>query len=328
MDVPLPPLPVDAALLPFVVVAVSMIVVTIFLFGMVLPADGRPPLVTQMVLALAVLAGGSVLLLSLVYVYLNPNGTDAWTWVLVSFNFMMMFPAGIWFVSLIVFRDRRVDLGGWGWPALIAVIATGSEVLMGILFAYAGSAGPLSTLDALALGLSSVWFFWSMAGVMTALILWAPLAPTERSALVALTGAAVLGPWVTTLPTIGGGAMGVLMVAVFLLILRALGRGRVVRSEVPLLFGLAGAFLAMAVAGFFVAATGGSSVADLAFGAIMAVVMVVEIAYLFRRFYTGAASGFVPWVARRGDAETFASRGSARTVPLDPRPAETPAPGR
>jgi hypothetical protein len=319
MDVPLPPLTVNAALLPFILVAVSMIAVTVFVLGKVLPSDGRPPLVTQMVIALAVLGGGSLLLLSLVFVFLNPNGTDAWTWVLLSFNFMMMFPAGIWFVGLILFRDRRIDLSGWLWPVTIAVIATGSEALMGVLFAIGGSATPPPALESLALGLSSVWFFWSMAVVMAALVLWAPLARTERSALVALTASAVLAPWVTTVPTFGGAAMGVLMVAVFLTLVRALARGEVVRTEVPLLFGLAGAFLAMAVAGFFVAATGGATVVDLAFGATMGTVMGVEIAYLFRRFYHGAA--FAPWVARRGDVDLPA----VRSVP---RPAEAPALGR
>jgi hypothetical protein len=327
MDVPLPPLSVNAALLPFVIVAISMIAVTIFLLGQVLPADGRPPLVTQMVLALSVLGGGSVLLLSLVFVFLNPNGTDAWTWVLLSFNFMMMFPAGIWFVGLILFRDHRIDLGGWLWPVTISLVTTGSEAIMGVLFAIGGSAVAPTALESLALGLSSIWFFWSMAAVMAALVLWAPLARTERSALVALTASAVLAPWVTTVPAFGGAAMGGLMVVVFLLLVRALARGQVGRAEVPLLFGLAGAFLAMALAGFFVAAAGGAPVSALAFGATMGIVMGVEIAYLFRRFYHGAGSA--PWVARRGEAPFVSARTIARSgAPLDPRSTEAPAAGR
>jgi len=327
MDVPLPPIPFNSELLPFAIVAIAMILVTIFLFGKVLPADGRPPLLTQMVLALAVLGGGSVLLLSLVFVFLNPNGTDAWTWVLLGFNFMMMFPAGIWFVSLILFRDRRVDLHAWTWPVLLSVVTTGTEALMGVLFAFAGAATLPSTLSAFSLGLTSIWFFWSMAAVMAALVLWAPLARAEHAALAALTGAAALAPWVTTVPTVGGAAMGLLMVAVFLLLVRALARGQVAPTEVPLLFGLAGAFLAMAVAGFFVAAENGSVVADLVFGATMGVVMAVEIAYLFRRFYHGAA--FAPWVARRPDDDAANVPDVARAAPgRDPRPGEAPALGR
>jgi hypothetical protein len=327
MDVPLPPIPLNATLLPFAIVAISMILVTIFLFGKVLPTDGRPPLLTQMVLALAVLGGGSVLLLSLVFVYINPNATEAWTWVLLGFNFMMMFPAGIWFVGLILFRDRRIDLRGWAWPATISAVTTGTEALMGVLFALAGSATTPSMLESLALGLSSVWFFWSMAAVMAALVLWAPLGRTERSALAALTASAVLAPWVTTVPTVGGAAMGVLMVAVFLLLVRQLARGHVVPTEIPLLFGLAGAFLAMAVAGFFVAAAGGSPVSVLLFGTTMGVVMAVEIAYLFRRFYHGAA--FAPWVPRRGDADAPSPRAIPRAgATLDARPTDAPAVGR
>ncbi|MGD0250393.1 MAG: hypothetical protein ABSB97_05855 [Thermoplasmata archaeon] len=327
MDVPLPPIAVNAALFPFAIVAVSMILVTIFLFGKVLPADGHPPLVTQMVLALAVLGGGSVLLLSLVFVYINPNATEAWTWVLLGFNFMMMFPAGIWFVGLVLFRDRRVDLHGWAWPVMISAVTTGTEALMGVLFALAGAATTPTLLESLALGLTSVWFFWSMAAVMSALVLWAPLGRTERSALVALTASAVLAPWVTTVPTVGGAAMGALMVAVFLLLVRQLARGQVVPTEVPLLFGLVGAFLAMAVAGVFVAAAGGTAVSDLTFGTTMGVVMAVEIAYLFRRFYHGAA--FAPWVPRRGDVDVPAPPGISRVgAKLDPRPTEAPAAGR
>ncbi len=323
MGLPLPPIPANGALLSYVVVAVSMIGVTIFLFGKVLPADGRPPLVTQMVLALSVLLGGSVLLLSLVFVFLNPDGAAAWTWVLLAFNFMMMFPAGIWFVGLILFRDRRVDLRGWLWPVGISVVTTGSEVLMGVLFAYGSAPAPPPPVAVVTLGLSSVWFFWSMAGVMTALVLWAPLAPTERTALVALVGATVLAPWVTAVPTVGGAAMGALMVAVFVFVVRALARGRVRPEEVRVLFGLAGAFLAMAVAGFGVAATGGALLADLLFGSAMAVVMAVEVAYLCWRFYHGGA--FAPWVARRGDEDVGAAPAPVRgPSALEPIPSERP----
>ncbi len=327
MGLPLPPIPVNGTLLPFAVIALSMIAVTIFLFGKVLPADGQPPLVTQVLLALAVLGGGSVLLLSLVFVFVNTNGAAAWTWVLLAFNFMMMFPVGLWFVGLVLFRDRRIDLNGWRWPVAISTVATGSEVLMGVLFVFAGSAATPTALGSLSLGLSSVWFFWSMAAVMAALVLWAPLAPAERTALVGLTVAAVLGPWVTAWPTVGGGAMGVLMVVVFLWLVRALALGRVGSAELPFLFGLAGAFLAMAVTGFLVAALDGSAVSSLVFGGTMGVVMAVEITYLFRRFYHGAE--FPPWLGRRVDSEAPSPRVVPRSVPsVDPRPGEIPVVGR
>jgi len=328
MFLPLPALVVTPALLPFVIIAVSMIGITIFVLGKVLPSNGSPPLITQMVLALAILGGGSLLLLTLLYVFLDPNGTEAWTWVLLAFNFMMMAPAGIWFVSQILFRDRRIGAAGWPWPVTISVVTTGSEALMGVLFAYGGAGGPLTTVSALALGLSSVWFFWSMAAVMTALLVWAPLATTERWALAALTGSAVLGPWVTAYPTVGGVAMSVLMGGSFVVLLRSLLQGHVAAEDGRLLIALAAAFLAMALAGFAVAASSGAVLAALGFGSVMGVVMGVEVAYLIRRYYRGRMAR--PWLERASDDSDLPAGGvDARpSFVRNPRPAETPAPGR
>ncbi|MCI4365585.1 MAG: hypothetical protein L3K10_05945, partial [Thermoplasmata archaeon] len=184
-----PPLYVTVAFLPFAVVAVSMVVVTIFILTQLLPRDGSPASVTTMVIGLSALSGGSLLLLALVYVFIEPDASTAWTWVLVAFNFMMMGPAGLWFVSLIVFRDRKVDGQSWLWPAVLAVVTVGSEVFMGILFAVGGGNAPATAVGGLALGLSSVWFDWSMGAVMVALLLWLPLSGLVRGSLAALTGA-------------------------------------------------------------------------------------------------------------------------------------------
>jgi hypothetical protein len=170
---------------------------------------------------------------------------------------------------------------------------------MGILFAYGVTGGPSAFLPAVSDGLTSVWFFWSMAAVMAALLLWAPLGAVERSALLALGAAALLGPWVTAYPTVGGLAMSVLMGASFLALVRALLRGRVPAEDGRLLIALSVAFLAMTAAGFSVAATGGSVDAALAFGGVMGTVMGVEVAYLIRRYYRGRMAR--PWIARRAD---------------------------
>ncbi len=323
MGFPLPPLTVTDALVPFAVVAIAMIGITIFLLGKVLPTDGRPPLLSQMLIALAVIAGGSLLLLSLLLVFVNPNGTSAWTWVLLSFNFMMMAPTGFWFIGVVVFRDRRVDARGWAWPIAISVTATGSEALMGALFVVADAPSSVTLLHTLSAGLGSIWFFWSMAAVMAALVVWAPLSPVERSALLALFGAAVVAPWVTTFPTIGGAAMGVLMGAIFALLLRRLLRGEVIAAEVPFLFGLAGAFLAMALAGLTVAVDPYDPWSTLAFGATMGAVMGVEIAYLLRRYYHGRLAA--PWIHRSPQDEEPEERAGPGEVsgPRGPRPAET-----
>ncbi len=321
MSLPLPPIDVSVAFLPFAVIAGAMVVITIFVLNRVLPSNREPPLVTQMLLALAVLGGGSVLLMSLVFVFLNPNGTSAWTFVLLAFNFMMMAPAGVWFIGLIIFQDRRIRHVGWVWPLAIGVTATGSEVLMGILFALAAPAVAPPPLQVFAIGLSSVWFFWSMAAVMAALVVWAPLSRVERDALLALTGASVLGPWVTSFPTVGGLAMTGLMVAAFALLLRHLLARRVVEGEVRFLAGLAAAFFAMALAGLAVATEGGSAPSAIAFGSVMAVVMAIEASYLIRRYYQGPAGQ--PWLSRPvgEDAGTAPSR-----TPLEPTPRESASP--
>lgn len=317
----LPPLGVNDSLVTFVIIAIAMIAITIFVLGHILPVGGRPPLVTQALLGLMVIFSGSVLLLSLLFVFLNPNGTSSWTLVLLAFNFMMMGPAGVWFIGLVLYRDRRIDARTWYWPAAIAVTTTGSEVIMGVLFVVGSGAGT-TWASAFALGLNSVWYFWSMGAIMIALVIWAPLSRLERGALFALTVSSLLAPWVTAYPTAGGLSMGLLMTAVFLLLARRLGqpRGQVV-GELGLLFGLAGAFLATAVAGFFVAAANGSVLSDLVFGGVMAVVMSVEVAYVFRRFYRGFAG--TPWVAREVNDMEPADLVPGRALPT----AIPPAPG-
>ncbi len=315
MPFPLPPLDVDASLAPFAAIAGSMIAITIVVFGLSLPSSGRPPLVTQLALALAVIGGGSVLLLALVFVFLSNDPTSSWTFVLLAFNFMMMGPAGLWFIGLIVFQDRRVRPADWSWPIGLAVMTTGSEVLMGFLFALGGESTPLATVPTVALGVSSVWFFWSMASIMAALVAWAPLARLERRALAALTASAVIGPWVTSYPIVGGVAMAVLMGAVFGYLAYGVARRRDVRLEqLGFLVGLSFAFLAMTVAGLTLVATGGAVAAVLLYGSVTAVVMTAEIAGLLRRFWSGSSER--PWLARSvSDGEESAATPAGAPAP-------------
>jgi hypothetical protein len=134
-------------------------------------------------------------------------------------------------------------------------------------------------------------------------VLWAPLSRIERYALVALTLSAVIGPWVTSYPIVGGAAMTALMVGIFGYLVWAISRRNLVRlDDFGLLVGLGVAFLAMAIGGLALVVTAGAPGSVLAFGTIMAVVMTVEIAYLLRRYYVGTSER--PWVARRSsDAE-------------------------
>jgi hypothetical protein len=89
-----------------------------------------------------------------------------------------------------------------------------------------------------------------------------------------------------------------------LLVRRLLRPGGAEGESARLLYGIAGAFLATAITGGTVAASSGAPAADIAFGAVMAVVMTVEIAYLFRRYYRGAAGR--PWIARTPDEDELA----------------------
>ncbi|HTP54169.1 MAG TPA: hypothetical protein VML94_04280 [Thermoplasmata archaeon] len=321
MHLPLPVLGVSDALVPFAAIAISMIVITVFVLLMILPRQRDPPLLTQLALALSVLFGGSVLLLALVFVFIDSNGSTAWTLVLLAFNFMMMFPAGFWFVSQILFEDRTISPFGWGWPVTIGVATTGSEVLMGILFAVAGANGHLTLGAAVALGLSSIWLYWSMAAVMIALLLWAPLSPVERSGSAALALASVFAPWVAAFPLVGGVAAAAVMVGLFLFVARVVLRHRASPSELGFLLALSGLFLAMAVAAAGLVADGGQDPSRIIFGSVMAVGMVGEVGYLVRRCYRGPAPAVPP--LREVDP-TAASRPGGRPLPLETVTPERP----
>jgi hypothetical protein len=258
--------------------------VTIFVLTQILPRSREPVPLTSMTFAVSILAGGSVLLLALLWVFIDPNGTTAWTWVLVAFNFMMMGPAGLWFVSLIVFRDRPVDARSWVWPGVLALVTVGSEVLMGVLFAVGGGNAPATFVGALALGLSSIWFDWSMGTVMLALLVWVPLRGVARGSLAALTAAAFLAPWVVAVPLVGAAGMAVLMPAVLVLLYRQLAGGAgVVAVDLRVALGLALAFAGMIASQVAIVAAPGSDAAALAFGGTMALVMASEVAFVARR---------------------------------------------
>lgn len=285
MAVLVPGFEATAALLPYAIIAVTMVVITVVVLGLVLAVERRPPLITQMLLTVAVVGGGSVLLLALVFAFVNTNGTDAWTWVLMAFNFMMAVPVGLWFVAIVIYQDRRVPTRGWLWPLALAAATTGSEVLMGVLFAVGEANGTISTLASFGAGLSSVWYFWSMAAVMGGLLAWARLLPSEKAVARGLLLTALLAPWVSAYPTVGGIAIAVVMAAVFGTVLRLVVRQKVSAGEAAFLLGVSVAFLGMTLAGLGLVVSGGSDSARVAFGSVMGVVMTGEIAYLVRACY-------------------------------------------
>ncbi|MFY9717179.1 MAG: hypothetical protein WAK40_04520 [Thermoplasmata archaeon] len=325
MAVPFPVLGVSTALLPFAAIAISMIAITVFVLIMILPRERDPPLLTQLALALSVLFGGSVLLLALVFVFIDSNGSTAWTLVLLAFNFMMMFPAGFWFVSQILFEDRTISPSGWVWPVTIAIATTGSEVLMGILFAVAGENGQLSLTAAFALGLSSIWLYWSMAVVMIALLLWAPLTPVERSGSAALALASVFAPWVAAFPLVGGLAAAAVMIGLFLFVARVILRHQASPSELGFLLALSGLFLAMAVSAAGLVSEGGQDPSRIVFGTVMAIGMVGEVSYLVRRCYRGPAPIVPPL---RKEESTARSHATGRSLPMETANPERPLSAR
>ena len=325
MFLPIPIVGVTSALLAYVVIALSMIGVTVFVLIKILPRQADPPLLTQVVLGLSVIFGGSVLLLALLYVFLTPDGTTAWTWVLLAFNFMMMFPAGFWFVTQILFEDRAIAPASWAWPVTLGLATTGSEVLMGLLFAVAGANGDLSVTSAFALGLSSIWLYWSMAAVMGALLWWAPLSPVERYGSLALALASVSAPWVTAYPLIGGIAAAAVMIGLFLFVARVVLEHRVSATELGFLLALSALFLAMAIAAAGLVADAGRDPSRLAFGAVMAVGMVGEMSYLVRRCYAGPAPVVPPLRVVEPTGEAFAA---THGRPLEPAAAERPTGAR
>ncbi len=292
MAIPIPGLGLPGSILPFVIVAVAMVVITIFVLGVVLTGERLRPLVTQMLLALAVIVGGSLLLLALLGALLQPNSVSAWTWVLAAFNGMMAVPPGLWFIGQIVFRDRRIGSGGWAWPLAIGFATTFSEVLMGVLFAVGGIDGPRAFFSALAQGLASVWFYGSMVAVMGALLVWAPLSRVERTGAAALIGAAAAGPWIVVYPAVGGIAMAAVMGAAWVALAGPVRRRAVAAAEARLWLALAAAFAGMAVGGLALAVDAGGLLATLAFGGWMALVMTGEVAFLVRR--TADALGSPP----------------------------------
>jgi hypothetical protein len=298
---PLPFLSFDAALLPYGIVAVSMVVVTIFVLTHLLRRDGTAPLLSTMTIGVAVLAGGSLLLLSLLYVFVNPDQTTAWTWVLLAFNFMMMAPAGLWFVSVVVFRDRRVERLSWVWPVVLSLVTVGSEALMGVLFATAAGAGPPTPVAGLAGGLTSVWFDWSMAAIMASLVFWLPIRGVVRGTLGALTAAALLAPWVTASPVEGVVGMAALMALVLLFLYRYL-RARLGPSlpDLSVVLWLGAAFVVMVAAQASILVTPSSVLASIAFGGAMAVVMGGEFVAVARRTLVGpGVSAPEAWVGPR-----------------------------
>ncbi|HKV90870.1 MAG TPA: hypothetical protein VJQ43_06750 [Thermoplasmata archaeon] len=264
-----------------VIVALAMVVVEVFVLTQIVPRSGPPAPLTRMVIGSSALVGSSGVLMALLGAYLAPNLSN-YSVVLLAFNFMMLGPPGLWFIALIVFEDRTIRPERWLWPVTITVMATSTEVLMGVFFTVAGGSA-LDPASVLAGTLTSAWFLWSMAGAMVALLLWVPLEPAVRRPLLGLAAAGIVAPLVPVDPALGALLMGVVMAVT---VLDSLERARSARSISPrsgrVLTGVVAAFLAMNVAGAAVAIAPSAVGATLAFGTVMAIAMTIEFLVILR----------------------------------------------
>jgi polyferredoxin len=312
--VDVPAVAFSAALAPYAAVAGVMVAVEIFLLYQLVPRDGAPPSLARMVIGGSALFSSAAMLLAILFYTVSPD-TTAFLDLLLAVNFMMVGPPGLWVIGIIVFRDRAVDPGSWLWPVVLALLATGSEVLMGFVFVGAGGADPFDPAG-IASSLVSVWFLGSMAATMIALLLWVPLSRLERAVLLGLTATAGAAPWVVVVPLAGAIAMAVAMTASFVVLFERLAaHARLARHELATILAASLAFLAMTVAELFVWLNPGSAAAAIPFGLVMALVMGGETAFVARRALwpvrSAAETEDTAWVDRRRWTVAFLGVGFA-----------------
>lgn len=278
----LAPLAVNDALLPEIATVVGMLVLEVYLLLMIVPRGGEVPTVARFVLVATALIGSAGVLLAFLWVVLYPN-LNSETILFETFGVTMGFPVGLWMICIVVYRDRRLTPSDWSGPVLVAGLATGGELLMGLLFVLASGV----SLDALGLAAATVtspWYVVSMGAAMIALLLWVPSSRGVRLTLFGLAISGLLAPVVADLPIVGA----VLSTAVMGLTLAALGLGwrrgdRTALSSPGFLLAAFGGFLAMSLGGLAVAVAQASPMALLAYGAVSSAVMAVELTYVLRR---------------------------------------------
>ncbi|MCI4332249.1 MAG: hypothetical protein L3K01_00735 [Thermoplasmata archaeon] len=296
-----------------VIVAVVMIVAEVYILTQILPRSGPPPAMTRMVIGSTALVGSSGVLMALLGAYLQSN-LNTYSVVLLAFNGMMLLPPGLWFISLIVFEDRKIRAESWFWPLAITAMASSAELLMGLFFSVAAGV-PLATASVLAGTLTSVWYLWSMASAMVALLLWVRLDRAVRDPLLGLAAAGVVAPFVPVDPLVGAALMTGGMTLTLLVVFRGIRHGHPAGAEAgKVLTGVVAAFFAMSVAGFGLALAPGSVLALLAFGGVMAAAMTAEFLFLVRAGLRPGAANAAP-LAHPSEARAGGARPSAASEP-------------
>ena len=271
----------SAALVPTAIVVVVMVVVEVFLLVHILPRRGPPPTLAHMVVITSALLGSAGLLMSISAAFLDSN-LNSYTIVLLFFNFMMLGPPSLWLVSVIVFRDDRVDPRRRLWPIAIAGMATFAEILMGLVFAI-GDGVSLDPVPLAAATLTSPWFLWSMAAAMFALLVWVPFDRWLRGPLVGLSASTVAAALVPSFPAPGAALMAGIMAVTFLGVYRYREAALAIPPErVVEVMAILAAFPAMTVAGLLLALVPASGAVVLLFGAVMTAVMAGELYFVAR----------------------------------------------
>ncbi|MHB8351745.1 MAG: hypothetical protein ACYDFT_03505 [Thermoplasmata archaeon] len=271
----------SAALVPTAIVVVVMVAVEVFLLVHILPRRGPPPTLAHMVVITSALLGSSGLLMSIAAAFLNSN-LDSYTIVLLFFNFMMLGPPSLWLVSVIVFRDGRVDPRRRFWPIAVALMATFAEILMGLVFAI-GDGVSLDVVPLAAATLTSPWFLWSMAGAMFALLIWVRFDGWLRGPLAGLSASTVAAALVPSYPAPGAALMAAIMAVTFLGVYRYRSPTAPIPAErVVEVLWIVAAFLAMTLSGLFLALEPGLPAVTLLFGGVMTVVMGGELYFVAR----------------------------------------------
>jgi hypothetical protein len=284
-------LPVTLALatLPYLVIVVGMLAVEVALLLLLLPRGTEPPTLAFGILVLTALIGSAGALLGVFWAVLYPN-LNSLTIVFEALGISMGFPPGLWMISIIALRDRRIARNSIWWPAMLAVVATLGEVLMGLVFVAAGGP-PGSPASAAAATLVSPWYLWSSAAAMLAILGWIRMDGGRRVVLIGLAMSAFAAPWVSSDPSVGAalmtGAMAVTFAAIYWAAIR---RAHPSSTFASLLQGAIVAYVAMASAGVAVALTGGSVDALIVFGGVMTAVMVGELRYLLAEGLDAAPS--------------------------------------
>jgi hypothetical protein len=215
------PLPTGGpGLFPYAMVAVFMVVGSIYVLSRLLPRRDGPPTLATGILMVGILGMTTGLWFAEIFAILDPGDASVVS-VFIALN-SMMGVVGAWAIGLFYrAEEKRLPSRGWRWPLSLATLVVGNELLMGIAFVLAltgparyASAGWPGLAAVVADGIDSVWFFFAMFVTMEFLVFWLPLSAAQRRALAAFSVSALVGPWVVLSPLEGSLAAALVMALV------------------------------------------------------------------------------------------------------------------